>query len=151
MGRISSPKHGRIIQGNITTGGQALQATLSTNLSGSNNDLTYTARERGTAGNSIRVRYVVSGNNTALSVSVSGSDITVNSATDGGGAATSTAAQVKAAIEASSAADLLVTVANKTGNDGTGVIAALSYTALASGADYVIGQTGGSSFRTRGY
>lgn len=121
-------------------GGQFRAATLSTNLAGNNNDLTYTAKAKGAAGNSIRVRYVVAGNDTALSVAVSGSDITVNSATDSGGAATSTATQVKDAIDASAPAAAKVSVANKTGNDGTGVIAALAYTNLTGGTDWVIGQ-----------
>ena len=50
-------------------------------------------------------------------------------------AITSTAALVKAAIEASTAANALVTVANKSGNDGTGVVTALAATPLASGVD----------------
>lgn len=48
-------------------------------------------------------------------------------------AITSTAAQVKAAIEAHKTASLLVTVANKAANDGTGVVTALAATNLASG------------------
>lgn len=114
-------------------------AFLVTAIAGNNNDLTYTAKTKGTIGNSITVAYVVAGNNTALSVSVSSSAITVNVATDGGGAATSTAAQVAAAIAASVPAAALVTVANATGNDGTGVVAALTATALANGKDQTAG------------
>lgn len=66
----------------------------------------------------ISVRYVVAGNNTPLSVAVSSSNaITVNLATDGGGVATSTAANVLAAIQASSAASVLVSIT------GTGAVA----------------------------
>lgn len=71
-------------------------------------DITYTAVNQGTGGNAITVVYVVAGNNTALSVAVAGSAITVNLATNGGGAATSTAAQVQAAVAASVAASALV-------------------------------------------
>lgn len=49
-------------------------------------------------------------------------------------AITSTAAQVKAAIDGSTPAAALVTVANAGGNDGTGVVTALAATALAGGA-----------------
>lgn len=117
-------------------GGTVLRATLTTALSGSNNDLLYKANLRGAAGNSIRVRYVVSGNNTPLSVAVSDNDITVNVATNGSAAATSTAAQVAAAVNAKTEAARLVTVENATGNDGTGVVTALSYTNLSGGASY---------------
>jgi hypothetical protein len=115
-------------------------ATLTTALSGSNNDLVFTAREAGGDGDNITVTYVVSGTNTnlgtgvndpndilgnviqrvfvpaekvsslltgglgkkrsalpktPLGVQLSGSDITVTSATSGGGSATTTANQVR--------------------------------------------------------
>lgn len=44
-----------------------------------------------------------------------------------------TAAQAKTAIEASTAANALVTVTNKSGNDGTGTLATLAATALSGG------------------
>lgn len=132
----------RRIGGRWGVGGSIATATLTTALTGTNNDLTFASKAtRPTldAGNATRVRYVVAGNNTALSVAVAGQDITVNVATDGGGAATSTAAQVKTAIEASAPAAALVTVANAPANDGTGVVTALAYTNLSGGADYVVG------------
>lgn len=135
----------RTIPGNWGTGGANSYAALTTALSGSNNDLTYAAKSRGSASNSVRVRYVVAGNSTALSVSVSSNDITVNVATDSGGAATSTAAQVRDAVNASAPASALVTASNATGNDGTGVVAALSFTALSGGAEYVIGYGGNNT------
>lgn len=111
-------------------------ATLSTNLAGANNDLTFTAVVPGTGGNSIAIVYAdPGGNNAALSVTVGGSTITVHLATGGGGAITSTAAQIAAAIAASAPAAALVTVANKTANDGTGVVVALGSTPLAGGAE----------------
>ena len=119
--------------------GQKKSAELTTALAGTNNDVVYTAVTRGAAGNSIRVRYVVSGNNTPLTVSVSSLDITVNVATDGSAVATSTADQVKTAIEASAPAAALVTVADAASNDGSGVVAALAYTNLAAGTDWTIG------------
>lgn len=117
-------------------GGTMLTASLTTALTGTNNDLTYKANLRGAAGNSIRVRYVVAGASTPLTVAVSGNDITVNVATNGSSAATSTAAQIAAAIVASTPASRLVSVTNATGNDGTGVVIALAYTNLTGGADY---------------
>lgn len=129
----------RRIRGSFQTAGILLPASLTTALAGANNDLTYTAVTKGAAGNTIRVRYVVAGASTPLTVSVSVKDITVNVATDGASAATSTAAQVSAAIAASPAAAALVSVANATGNDGTGVVAALAFTNLGGGLDWVTG------------
>lgn len=108
------------------------RATLTTALAGANNDLTFLARTPGTGGNSIRVRIVVAGASTPLSVSVSGSDITINSATDGSSAATSTAAQVIDAVNRSAAASTLVWAQNAPQSDGSGVVAALGFTNLAS-------------------
>lgn len=110
-------------------------ATLTTALAGANNDLTFTAVTPGVGGNSITIVYAVAGNNTALSVSVTSNAITVNLATNGGGTATSTAAQILAAIQASAPASALVNVALAATNDGTGVAIALSSTPLASGAE----------------
>ena len=115
-------------------GGHPANASLTTALSGTNNDLTYTAVKYGPAGNNIRVRYVVAGASTPLSVAVSGNDITVNVATNGSSAATSTAAQVRDAVNANVDAGRLVRAENATGNDGTGVVAALAYTALSGGS-----------------
>lgn len=142
MGIASTGPGKRSIGGSWGVGGTISSASLTTALTGSNNDLKYTSKASGSnysGGNSTRVRYVVAGANTALSVSVSGQDITVNVATDGSSAATSTAAQVKTAIEASAPAAALVTVANATGNDGTGVVTALAFTSLAGGQDYTVG------------
>ena len=59
--------------------------------------------------------------NQPLSVTVTGNAIVVSLATDGAGALTSTAAQVVAAINASSAASALVTASTYRGNVGAGV------------------------------
>lgn len=117
-------------------------ATLSTNLTGANNDLTFTARQGGQLANATTIRYVdPAGNNAALSVSVSTQAITVNLATDGGGAITSTAATIRDAINGSSAASALVFAANKAANDGTGVVTAMAATALSGGAGKVQADT----------
>ncbi len=98
-----------------------------------NNDLTYTAKTAGTAGNSITITYSVSGNSTPLTVSVASTAITVNVATNSSGAATSTASQVMAAITASTPAAALVTVTLPSNSNGSGIIKALSATNLAGG------------------
>lgn len=109
------------------------RATLTTALAGTNNDVLISAWYRGTAGNSIRFRIVVAGVSTAASVAVSGNDITFNSATNGASAATSTAAQMIAAVNADPTAGKMVFLQNAAGNDGTGVIAALAFTNLTGG------------------
>jgi hypothetical protein len=109
------------------------RASLTTALTGTNNDLLFKARYDGTAGNSLRVRIVVSGVNTPLSVSQSGNDLTINSATNGASAATSTAAQVLAAVNAIPPNDAKVRAELAAGNDGTGVVTALAFTNLAGG------------------
>jgi len=116
----------------------AVAASLTTAMAGTNNDLKYTAKPAGTAGNARRVAHVVAGANTPLSVGVSGNDITVNVATDGSSLATSTAALVRAAVLASvPAMALLDKVELATGNDGTGIVAAFALTNLAGGLQAV--------------
>jgi hypothetical protein len=156
-------------------------SALTTTLTGSNNDLTFTAARAGGQGDDITITYVVAGTGTALTVEtndpldggavvvssplpvqqpgflglfggflgsqaptaapdqqpvslqVQGTDITVNVATNGGGAATSTASQILAAIEASPDASALVTVALAPGSDGSGVVTAMAQTNLSGG------------------
>jgi len=105
---------------------------LKTALSGSNNDLVFMARVAGSTP-TVRIAYVdPSANNAALGIVVSGQDITVNLATGVAGAITTTAAQIKAAIEANAEANALVAVALAPSNDGTGVVTALSQATLAA-------------------
>ncbi len=92
--------------------------------------VTYTADARGTGGNSIRVAQVNPGAASPLSVAVSGNDITVTLAHNGT-ALTSTAAQVRDAVNAHTAAAALVN-AGLTG-DGTGVAVAQALTNLSGG------------------
>lgn len=117
----------------------AASATLTTSLTGTNNDLVFTAASSGTFGNRVRVAYLDPGANDAtLSVAVVGDTsfetINVSLATNGSGTITSTAAQVQAAIEAHADASGLVTIAAAGGNDGSGVVTALAATALSGGA-----------------
>lgn len=110
-----------------------VQATLNTGVVGNNNALTWTALEPGTGGNSITVKLTDPGTTASLSVAVAGTDINVNLAY-ATGAITSTAAQVKAAIEASAEASALVTVAHTSTSTGAAAVVAVAKTSLASGA-----------------
>lgn len=115
---------------------------LTTALAGTNNDLLFNQRSVAMGDPTpVTIAYVVAGNNTPLTVAVVGRAITVNVATDGGGAATSTAAQVRDAINSNTAAAGLVFASNAAGNDGTGVVTALAATALAGGVVKVTAAT----------
>ena len=127
----------RNLAGNWVRFGISATASLNTALTGTNNDLVYTAK-RGGAAPGITVQYVVAGANTPLSVVTTGKAIVVNVATSGASAATSTAAQVAAAVAADFSAGALVTVTNAAGNDGTGVVTAMASSPLTGGSDGVM-------------
>jgi hypothetical protein len=117
-----------------------VRSTLTTSLAGSNNDLKYTSKIAGASGDNIKIKYTNPGQTTAsTTAAVTGAgtalspyeiNVTLSYAD---AAITATAANVKAAIEASTAANALVKVENASSNDGTGLVIALSATALASG------------------
>jgi hypothetical protein len=74
-------------------------------------------------GNDLRAEFRNPGvANSALAVTVTGNDLVVSLATDAAGALTSTAAQVAAAINASSAARPLVVAQTFRGNVGAGIV-----------------------------
>ena len=79
-----------------TTAGVAASATLGTG----NSQLKLTNRLAGAFGNAYTLTIAVSGNNTALSVSLANNVYTVTSATNSGGSATSTVNDVIAALAA---------------------------------------------------
>lgn len=114
-----------------------VQAAVTTALTGTNNDLVFTALAGlGLLGNDITVRYVNPGTpSAALSVDVTGSAITVNLATDGASAITTTAGQIITAIAADEDAAALVVATNAAANDGTGIVIAMAATALTGGVD----------------
>ena len=127
------------------TGSDAVAATLDTgsdvaavaahlDTGSASSGLTWTAIAAGPDGNAITVEFVVAGNDSPLAISVSGTDIVVHLATDASGVATSTAAQVSAAVAASPAASALVAVTNTGASDGSGVLGALSPAHLTGGA-----------------
>lgn len=86
---------------------QVTQVAWLSHASATIGDITYTAIAAG-ASSPITVVTVVSGASTALSVSVTSNAITVNAATNSGSAAISTAAQIVAAVNASTPAKALV-------------------------------------------
>lgn len=138
-GSSGGPGDGTIISTN---------ATVTTSLTGTNNDLTFTAVYTGQQGNNITITYIVAGINTPLSVVVSGTNIVVYVATDGSGNPISTAAEIAAAIAANPAASALISVSNAPGNDGTGIVTAMPTTSLGGGMGVVqpINNGGPSTF-----
>lgn len=92
--------------------------------------------EQGAAGNQISITTLNPGTNSAaLSVSVVGKSITINLATDGSAVATSTAAQVLAAVNASPAASALVVVELGQGSSGASLYPIHAATNLEHGVD----------------
>jgi hypothetical protein len=126
----------------------AVQASLSTNLTGANNDLVFTAASAiGADGNDITVAYVNPGaNNAVLSVSIVGNAITVSLATNGGGAITTIADDISALNFGG-----LVTVADKAANDGSGVVTAMAPTALTGGVNAAGDGVAGTGSRYTNY
>uniref|UniRef100_C6E6R2 Uncharacterized protein n=1 Tax=Geobacter sp. (strain M21) TaxID=443144 RepID=C6E6R2_GEOSM len=121
--------------GGVTLPAAAVAASLVTGVVANNNALKWTSKYAGELFNDISITLIdPPGNNVALSVDVVGRDILVTLATDAASAIITTAAELKAAIEASSAADL-VTVANEGVSTGAAVVAAVVKTDLAGGAD----------------
>jgi len=122
-----------IVKG-VVDGSGATAATLSTNLTGDNNDIVYTAATGGSVGNAIGVQYIDPGAaNQALHVDVDGDVIEVFLATDGDELITSTGDDIKTAIAAHPVASTLVTAADKAANDGSGVVTAMATTYLGGG------------------
>ncbi len=129
-------------QGDAPFGSPLTSASYITAMAGTNNDLKFVASQRGAPATAIRVQLLVAGANTPLTVSASGSDVTVNVATSAGSAATSTAAQVLAALNANANVRALIETQLAPGNDGTGVVAALAFVTLAGGVVPVIQGSG---------
>lgn len=122
-----------------------VKATVTVDMTNANADLTYTAKAYGTDGNSITVTHVdPSGNNKVLAVTVSGKDITVSLATDGSGNITSTANEVKAAVDAHAEASALVAVTVE--GTGAGVTNAEAKATLTGGVNVTAGEIGSLRF-----
>ena len=127
--------------GGVRPPSAAVASHLVTGVVANNNALLFTAKGAGTVGNDISIQLKDPGAfSQALSVDVVGRDIIVSLATGADpGNITSTAAQVKAAIDASSAADL-VTVANSGASTGAAAVVAAALTSLAGGVDADVGR-----------
>jgi hypothetical protein len=125
----------------------AVRASLEIDPTGDDNALLFTARVYGVEGNAISVVYVdPAANDAALAVSVFRDAITISLATGEAGAIESTAAEVKAAVEANAASSALVAVTIVEGDgegssdDGSGVVTAMALAALENGAGTGIGK-----------
>jgi hypothetical protein len=126
--------------GGVKPPAAAVAASLATGVVANNNALTFTAKDAGVGGNNISLTIIdPAGNNGALSVDVVGRDINVTCATDGASAIASTAADIKAAVEASAAADL-VTVAHTGASTGAALVVAVAKTDLAGGTAASVGR-----------
>lgn len=116
----------------IGDGGVGAGVKATRTIGTSNQQVLYTAKLAGTAGNSITVAQVNGGASQSLTVGVVGTAITVNLATDGSSVITSTASDVIDAIDASTAASALVDASNGTGN-GSGLAVVGTAGALTGG------------------
>jgi hypothetical protein len=112
-------------------------ATYSTDLGVADTDVLWTAQApdwAGQRGEDITIEYRDPGANSAsLSVVVEGTAIIVNLATDGGGAITSTADLIKAAVAALAEAAAMVVGTDVGTDDGSGVVTAMAAKRLSGG------------------
>lgn len=117
----------------VTTAGgsEVPNASLTTNLDVSNDDLTFTAKTAGPTGTAITIEYVdPAAINQLLAINTVGDVITISLATDAGGIITSTARKIMAAMNTDSAASALVATSLAAGNAGNGVVSAMGPTNL---------------------
>ena len=114
----------------VDTGSIATKANRS--VGSGNSQLLVIAKVAGSIGNQYSTRVLVSGNNTPLSVTFSGSVLTINAATNGSAASISTVNDVIAAIYANADAAAIFDATSGSGN-GTGTIGAAAQGALTAG------------------
>lgn len=108
-------------------------SSLTTALVGNNNDLVFTSKTLGVAGDAIEIEYIDPGAEGALGISVVGTVIEITLANSAVPAITTTAAQIKALIEGTPAAHALVGITYPALNDGSGIVTVLVQTPLAGG------------------
>lgn len=115
-------------------GGVGAGTQASKTIGTSNQQLRVLAKTAGAAGNSKTFGIVVSGNNTPFSIVVTAGSVLINSATDGGGSATTTVAQAISALylDSTFVANFQATVSS---GNGTGVLVAGAAGVLSGGAD----------------
>jgi len=113
-----------------------LSAAIVTNFQTSNTNLYFASRDKSPDANNIRISYSNPGpDNPTISVMVAGTDITVILATDVNGDITSTASDVKTAIENDqSAYNLIEIVDHVYDSDGSGIVEAMIPTNLKGGS-----------------
>lgn len=116
-------------------------ATLSTALTGADNDLDFTAVPDGADGNYIAVKYTDPGTDAASEESISvdydggpGGSVLIDITLRNVGDVLSTGDEVKAALLADAEASALVTAADKAANDGSAAVTAMAATRLSGGA-----------------
>jgi hypothetical protein len=106
-------------------------ASLTTALTGNNNDLTFTAQKSGTDGNSVSVKYTNAGGTQTLLITITGNDIDIRLRTTSG-TINSTSAEIQSAFYGDPGVMALIrSAAHASGNDGSGVVTALAKTNLA--------------------
>jgi len=115
-------------------GGVGAGVQASRTIGTSNQQIVLKSKAAGTAGNSKTCSIVVSGNNTAYSQSVTASNVTITSATDGSGNATTTVLQAIANLflDATFAANWQATVGS---GNGSGVLVAGASASLSGGTN----------------
>jgi len=124
-----------VLDGTGNNGKILAASVLTTALTGTNNDLVFTAKTQGIAGDAISVEYVDPGGTTAdLSVVLTDKKITINLAR-AADAITTIASDIITAVGALAGADDLVAVTNSGADDGTGVVTAMAEAYLAGGSD----------------
>ena len=130
---LAAPRPERLII-HVKNAAKETKATLTTALTGDNNDLKYTSKLNGALGNAITVEYVDPDDVDAeLAVSVDGTAITVSLATGAAKAITTTASDIATAIAAHAEANALVAVANAGSDTGAGTVTEMAATALTGG------------------
>jgi len=130
---LAAPRPERLII-HVKNAAKETKATLTTALTGNNNDLKYTSKLNGALGNAITVEYVDPDDvNAELAVSVDGTAITVSLATGATKAITTTASDIATAIAAHAEANALVAVANAGSDTGVGTVTEMAATALTGG------------------
>ena len=100
--------------------------------------VTVTSDTVGIAGESIRCKFIAAGNNTPLTVAVSGTDITINLATGPSGIATSTAAQVVAKLNEVSTPSAALITASGSGAGFPGSVDTFMPLSTGVGVDFVM-------------
>jgi hypothetical protein len=108
-------------------------ATLTTAISGANNDVVYTAAKSGISGNNVTMTYVKPTVTTPLSVAVVGNDITVTLATSGSTCTTYCYTMMDLLWSTPAVLALIGDIEPAPGNDTSGLMAAMPKTNLSGG------------------